>query len=395
MDRANEKSLTDLKRDAEHSRAQLTETVDQLRSRVSDTVTDFRERASPDAMKAEIGDYFRTKADAFMERARENPLQTAAIGIGVGYPLLKIARSIPAPILMVGAGLYLLGTSSGQKLSDTVSKKASAAADGVSDSFSAGLDVANQKVHNAQDLAASSLVAAQDTVASGVGTAKQKAAALGSSINQLKDTAANLAGSAFDGAGSLKQRAVDALGATSDAMSAGVARTGSVVRDRASDAAEFGSQAAEFGVNTGARLRDQAVETSHKVTSGMSDVIRRNPLLFGGLGLTVGMLIASALPKSDIEKDLMGGASADVRKRANALASKQFENVKGIASEAITDIADHASREGLMPADLNAATEDLGRRVRKVAESASEAAFGRADNADDQAYRNDKTVDAI
>jgi uncharacterized phage infection (PIP) family protein YhgE len=395
MDRANEKSLTDLKRDAEHSRAQLTETVDQLRSRVSDTVTDFRERASPDAMKAEIGDYFRTKADAFMDRARENPLQTAAIGIGVGYPLLKIARSIPAPILMVGAGLYLLGTSSGQKLSDTVSKKVSAAADGVSDSFSAGLDVANQRIHDAQDLAASSLAAAQDTVASGVGTAKQKAAALGSSLNQLKDTAANLAGSASDGAGSLKQRAVDALGATSDAMSAGVARTGSVVRDRASDAAEFGSQAAEFGVNTGARLRDQAVETSHKVTSGMSDVIRRNPLLFGGLGLTVGMLIASALPKSDIEKDLMGGASADVRKRANALASKQFENVKGIASEAIADIADHASREGLMPADLNAATEDLGRRVRKVAENASEAAFGRADNADDQAYRNDKTVDAI
>ena len=32
-----------------------------------------------------------------------------------------------------------------------------------------------------------------------------------------------------------------------------------------------------------------------------------------------------------------------------------------------------------MPADLNAATEDLGRRVRKVAESASEAAFGRAE----------------
>ena len=120
-------------------------------------------------------------------------MQTAAIGIGVGYPLLKIARSIPAPILMVGAGLYLLGTSSGQKLSDTVSKKVSAAADGVSDSFSAGLDAANRKVHDAQDLAASSLAAAQDTVASGVGTAKQKAAALGSTLNQLKDSAANLA----------------------------------------------------------------------------------------------------------------------------------------------------------------------------------------------------------
>jgi hypothetical protein len=396
MDRANEKSLNDLKREAERTRAQLTETVDQLRSRVSDGLTDFRERTSPDAMKAEIGGYFRTRADALMDRAREHPLQTAAIGIGVGYPLLKIARSIPAPVLMVGAGLYLLGTSSGQKLSETVSKKVSAAAEGVSDSFSAGVDVANRKVHDAQDLAASSLAAAQDTIASGVGSATQKAAAFSSSLNQLKDGAASLAGSASDGASGLKQRAVDALGVTSDALGASVAKTRSIVRDRAGDAAEFGTNTGlklrDQGVETSLKLRDQAVETSHKVSSGMSDVIQRNPLLFGGLGLTVGMLIASALPKSDIEKDIMGGASADIRKRANGLASKPFETVKGLASEAIADIADRASQEGLMPSNLNAATEDLGRRVRTVAESATEAAFGRAD---DKTYRNEKTVDAI
>jgi uncharacterized phage infection (PIP) family protein YhgE len=385
MDRANGKSLTYLKREAERTRAELAETVDQLRSKVSDSVTDFRERASPDAMKAEISGYIRTRADALMDRARENPLQTAAIGIGVAYPLLKIARSIPAPILMVGAGLYLLGTGSGQKLSETVSKKVAEAAEGISDSFGAGLDVANRKVHDTQDLAASGLAAARDTMASGVGSVTQQAAAFASSLNQLKDGAANLAGSSSDGVAGLKQRAVDALGSTSDAMGSSVARTGSLVRDRAGDAAEFAT-------NTGIKLRDQAVETSHNVSSGMSDVIQRNPLLFGGLGLTVGMLIASALPQSDIEKDIMGSASADVRKRANELAAKQFDTVKGLASEAITDIADHASQEGLMPADLNAATEDLGRRVRKVAESASAAAFGRADDA---THPNEKTIDAI
>ena len=163
MDRVDERSLTDLKRKLERRRAELAETVDQLRSKVSDTVTDFRERASPDAMKAEIGGYLRTRVDALMEKARENPLQAAAIGVGVGYPLLKIARSIPAPILMVGAGLYLLGSSSGQKLSETVSKKVAAAAEGVSDSFGAGLDVANRKVHDVQDMATSSLAAAGDT----------------------------------------------------------------------------------------------------------------------------------------------------------------------------------------------------------------------------------------
>jgi uncharacterized phage infection (PIP) family protein YhgE len=384
MDRANERSLTDLKREAERTRAELTETVDQLRSKVSDSVTDFRERASPDAMKAEISGYFRTRADALMDKARGNPLQTAAIGIGVGYPLLKIARSIPAPILMVGAGLYLLGTSSGQKLSETVSKKVAAAAEGASDSFGAGVDVANRKVHDTQDLAASSLAAARGTIASGVGNMTQQATAVGSSLSKLKDGAANLAGSASDGVTGLKERAADALGATSDARGASVARTGSIVRDRAGDAAEFGT-------NTGLKLRDQAFDTSHRVSSGLSDVIQRNPLLFGGLGLTVGMLIASALPKLDIEKDIMGGASADIRNRANELASKQFDNVKGLASEAIAGIADHASQEGLMPGDLNSATEDLGRRVRKVAESASEAAFGRADDK----HSNDETIDAI
>jgi hypothetical protein len=396
MDRANEKSLTDLKREAEHSRAQLTETVEQLRSKVSGSVTDFRQRTSPDAMKAEITGYIRTRADALMDRARENPLQTAAIGIGVGYPLLKIARSIPAPMLMIGAGLYLLGTNSGQKFSETVSKKVAAAAEGVSDSFGAGVDVANRKVHDTQDLAASSLAAARDTIASGVGNVTQQATAFGSSHDRLKDGAANLAGSASAGAADFKQRAVDALGATSEAMGASVARTGSIVRDRAGDAAEFGTNAGlklrDQAVDASLRLRDQAAETSHKVSSGMSDVIQRNPLLIGGLGLTVGMLIASALPKSDIEEDIMGGASAEVRKRANELASQQFDTVKALASEAITDLADHASQEGLMPSDLNAATEDLGRRVRKVAESASEAAFGRAD---DKTNRNENTVDAI
>ena len=172
----------------------------------------------------------------------------------------------------------------------------------------------------------------------------QQAAAFGSSFSQVKDSAkdsaADLASSASDGAGGLKQRAVDAFGATSEAMSAGVARAGSIVRDRASDAAEFGT-------NTGVKLRDQAVETSHKVSSGISEVIQRNPLLVGGLGLTIGMIIASALPKSDIEKDIMGSASADVQKRANELASKQFDTVKGLASEAIAGIAEHAAKKVL------------------------------------------------
>jgi hypothetical protein len=379
MARVDERSVTDLKREAERARAELAETVGQLHSKVSDTVTDIRASASPDAIKAEFSAYVRTRADALIDKARENPLQAAAIGVGVAYPLLKIARSIPAPILMVGTGLFLLGSGPGQKLSETASRKAAALAEGASDSFAATAKAANQKAHDVQDLASSSLVAARDTIASGLEGVTQQAAAFGTALNQVKDGAANRAGSAADGIGDLKQRAVDALGATSGAIGAGVARTSSVVRENA-------SSAAEFGANTGLKLRDQAVEGSQKVSSAMSDLVQKNPLLLGGLGLTVGMIIASALPKSDIEKDIMGSASADARRRANEFASRQFDTVKDLASDAIASVAEHAGKEGLAPADLNAATEDIGRRVRKVVESASDAAFG---------YANDKTIDAM
>ncbi len=44
----------------------------------------------------------------------------------------------------------------------------------------------------------------------------------------------------------------------------------------------------------------------------------------------------------------------------------------------MADVAEQAVREGLSGTDLNVAAEDLGRRVRKVADSATGAAFGAA-----------------
>jgi hypothetical protein len=73
-----------------------------------------------------------------MDKAQENPLHAALIGIGVPHPLFRIVRSIPAPVLMVGTGLFLLRSSSGQKFSEQVSRKLAAATDGVSDSLGAG-----------------------------------------------------------------------------------------------------------------------------------------------------------------------------------------------------------------------------------------------------------------
>ena len=373
MARGTERSLTEIQEEAERNRADLTETVDQLRSRVADTVTDIRHRVSPGAMKAEVGDYLHGRADALMDKARENPLQAAAVGIGIGYPLFRIARSIPAPVLMVGAGLYLLGTSSGKKATSDLTRKVADVAGSASDTFNSGLDAATRKVHDVRNAASAGMAAATDKATTALGAVSQQASAAGASLKQgvanLTGSASDIAGAASGGIGSLKDKAVAAAGTTSGAVQSGASATGSMMRDSAGSVADFSADAAQ-------KLRDRTVDTSQRALAAANDAVQQYPLLVGGLGLALGMLLASALPKSDVEKSLMGGAGAEARKRVNALASTGFDAAKGIAAGAISDLVAQAGEERLTPADASDAAEDLGRRVRKVAESAADAAFG-------------------
>src|SRR4051794_459213 len=97
---AEKKSLSELERQAEHTRADLIDTVDELHNRVS-----------PQALKDEAKAYVRDTGQHLMQtlerRALENPLQTVAIAAGLAYPAWRLLANMPAPILLVGAGIAL------------------------------------------------------------------------------------------------------------------------------------------------------------------------------------------------------------------------------------------------------------------------------------------------
>ena len=97
---AEEQSLSELEREAERTRAGLIHTVDELHSRVS-----------PQAIKQEMRSYAREAGQDLMhnlqQRAKENPLQTVAVAAGLAYPAWRFIANIPAPILLIGAGLAL------------------------------------------------------------------------------------------------------------------------------------------------------------------------------------------------------------------------------------------------------------------------------------------------
>src|SRR6267378_5519983 len=133
MPHAEPRSLQQIEGETEQTRAGLTDTVEELRTSVTKTVSDIRERIRPEAIKAEVSDYIRGRGEQLLNdvtaAARRNPMQAVAVGASVAYPLLRLARAIPLPILMVGAGLFLAGSKTGQ----AATRKAAEVASDLSD----------------------------------------------------------------------------------------------------------------------------------------------------------------------------------------------------------------------------------------------------------------------
>src|SRR6202011_3319505 len=115
---AEARSLEQIKRETEQTRVGLTDTVEQLRTSVAETASDIRQRIRPEAIKAEVSDYIKSRGEQLLNdvtsAARRNPMQAVVVGASVAYPLLRLARAIPVPVLMVGAGLFFAGSKSGQ-----------------------------------------------------------------------------------------------------------------------------------------------------------------------------------------------------------------------------------------------------------------------------------------
>ena len=103
--------------------------------------------------------------------ARRNPMQAVAVGASVAYPLLRLARAIPLPVLMVGAGLFFAGSKTGQ----SVTQKASDLASDLSDEV-------RRRSHDLSDQVGASITAAKDMAADAVGQANEAIASWCGSI---------------------------------------------------------------------------------------------------------------------------------------------------------------------------------------------------------------------
>ena len=332
------RSVEELRRDSEQSRAQLAATVDRLREQIADTAEDIRYKVSPENIKAEVSGFISHKThgwmDALKQQAMDNPMQAIAAGTAIAVPAMRLARGFPLPLLMIGAGLALS--------SKTVRDRAAEAA-------APGIDKAREVIGETTERAQS----LGDGMRKAMSHAERQATGM---AGETRESAGEMADAASGMAGDLRDRAAQAADAVADKVRSGV--------DAASEMAKEQME----------RVRSTATNAASAVPATASKVIRDNAALIGGLGVAIGAILAASLPSTRAEASVIGNASDRVKRAAGSAAQSGFEAAK----DTVLSAADAAARS-VSEADLGGhasrITEGVTERLKEVADDVVTTAF--------------------
>jgi hypothetical protein len=184
----------------------------------------------------------------------------------------------------------------------------------------------------------------------------------------VQDQATSLSSSLSNRATDLKDHGVQIAGSAASSVQDLMASATSVARNATGTAADAGLSAARA-------VRDTASDLTDRAGNSIFRTIEQNPLVVAGVGLLIGGLIASALPRSDIEDGLVGDASTAVKRHAQAAASQGLDTAKNAVGEVYDEASRQAEAEGLTSDGIGKAAQDIAQRVRRVADSAMTAAF--------------------
>jgi hypothetical protein len=307
---------------------------------------------------------------------------------------------------MVGAGLYLAGTPKGRSVARQANDVArDLAGEASRRARDIGADVSEAAIA-ARDYAADRYQAVSGVVVAGAADLKDKASDLQARASEKAGEIGSSISSSIDG---LRQQAVHTGEQVSGEVSELAVRGGaasaefrdsaqqavSSFRDSAVDTAarwrDSIATTADAGLETAAQLRDRAreraAELSHRAgqigdRAGKTfvETVTEHPLLVAGLGLVVGGLIASALPRTRVENRLVGSTARTIKDRARDMAASGLEGVKDAATGAYQEVVRGAEEAGLTPDDLSGPAKDIGQRARRVADAASSALDAPAHN---------------
>ena len=257
---------------------------------------------SPTHIKKEIRNYVREEREGLMQsiqrRAQDNPLQMAAVGAAVAYPVWSLLRAIPTPLLLIGAGLFLT-SKRGQQSAKEIKAKVD--------------DVVQQGTEKVSDFAGIVRSDLEDRFAGARYGAEELRDTVTSAASAVADRAQTVFGDAADTA---KDAANTAKGAVGSAI-------GDVAGQVASAAEGVSAAAGEIAESA----KDQAAAMGTRSRDALTNFVNDNPLLVAGIGAAVGAFIAASIPSSDAENRLFGAGSEKLKDKAREAAAQGIERL--------------------------------------------------------------------
>jgi hypothetical protein len=168
----------------------------------------------------------------------------------------------------------------------------------------------------------------------------------------------------------------------------GVARSAAgAIGDSANSASEFvtdsgGAMVREVGgvgafASSAIRSRAPERDVFASARTNVADLMQRQPLLLGAIGIAFGAGVAASLRTTATEADLLGDASAKFQERARALAAATTQQASKLAGDVATTVANEARVQGLTADELKQNALDMGRKIQSVAKVAAENAHSR------------------
>ncbi|KAB0676180.1 DUF3618 domain-containing protein [Aureimonas leprariae] len=299
---------------------------ERIRADLAGTVGELRRRLSPSSIRDDVTSRVvhsgQDRLAKLQKLAQDHPLQTAAIGVGAAYPLLGMLRRLPAPFLLIGAGVALASRGVGRTSGDGTAAPASAR---TSAAGSAG------------------------SVSSAAGTVADRANAV------VSDAA---------------QSVSDAAVSVSDRVSAFGKGTGDAASDLANAATEFAGETYESGVRAASAAGDRMAASGRQARNGVLEAVDKNPFVVAGLAALAGAAVAALLPSSRTEARLFGETSDNLKQQVKATVDHGIDAVAEAGGRVLDDTLEAASEQGIGPDEARHAVRDVAEKVGAVVDKA-------------------------
>lgn len=148
------------------------------------------------------------------------------------------------------------------------------------------------------------------------------------------------------GAGSSGGETAEGLKAKAAQVTAKTADTVATARDKLADGASSVKEGARQAVQNLGSVADKAGAVGQKAQQGFMDAFEREPLLFGAVGLIVGVAIGSALPPTEAEDRMVGPVRDRLVDKGKDLAQTGLEQASSATQAAYSNVKSELQADG-------------------------------------------------